>query len=220
MFICCLVSFLVRKTSQIKITMVVSPIFIENRELNVQADSCINIPTNDMNATKLKGILDELLPSYKACYIERSWECWAIVKRKCVFYLFDPHGIEVPNKKKSTHRAVVYRFEFLTKLIEQFFDCVDEIFKDSREGDYCVGGIMAAFKDEPKIEVKDSKIKKKSTESVQKCPSVPETKSRQKLVINFPDISVIKTTKMEVPEEDEVLNYCNKITKEIFQKIQ
>jgi hypothetical protein len=75
-------------------------------------------------------------------YLCRSRECWALFKRGKAFYLFDPLGVEVKEKKIARRRAVLYKFESIELMAEQIMNIAEEIFEEKCEDNFEVGAIF------------------------------------------------------------------------------
>jgi hypothetical protein len=70
-------------------------------------------PFREITRGKLKhelllSTLCELFSCFANGYLCRGLECWALFKRGKAFYVFDPVGIEVKEKKMLKRRAVLF----------------------------------------------------------------------------------------------------------------
>lgn len=123
----------------------------------IKAETCMEFAQKAMKAEHFVSIFEALFGCRKACYVMRKYDCWLLMKRGNLIFLFDPEGIEVPGKKKSYHRAVLYRFDSLRKAVTQLIECIKET---SNNDDLSLDiGCIAASITERKSE-KTKKIKK------------------------------------------------------------
>lgn len=70
-------------------------------------------------------------------------------KRGKAFYLFDPLGIEVKEKKIAHRRAVLYKFETVEFMVEQLMNIVNEIFDEKCEEAFEVGAVFICPSETP-----------------------------------------------------------------------
>lgn len=92
----------------------------------------------------------ELFSCYTNGYLCRDRECWALFKRGKAFYLFDPLGIEVKEKKIAQRRAVLYKFDSIESMVEQLMAIVDETFGKENENAFEIGAILSCSSCPPK----------------------------------------------------------------------
>lgn len=149
-----------------------TPLFIDNREVEAKVESCFEIAHEDLKVEQLMAIFNELLSCYHACYITKMLECWTIIKSDDFYFLFDPSGIEVPGKKNSQARATLYRFDCLEKLLQQLLEC---ICSEKSNDKYQVGGILTNMKEnEVKPQLKPKTLNK--NKAIKKFKAFSESK--------------------------------------------
>jgi hypothetical protein len=94
-----------------------------------------------------REFLISTLSDFFACYIDgyvcRGLECWSMFKRGKAFYIFDPLGIQVKEKKAIQRRAVLYRFESVEAMIDQVLMSMDDIFGVDSEEICQIGAILS-----------------------------------------------------------------------------
>ena len=182
--------FIVCGTSEVDITSIVSPILISNHELSAKAESCLDFAHEDLKFEHLKPILCELMSCYNACYLSKERNFWTIVKSDKFYFLFDPLGIEIPGKKMSRHRAVLYRFNTLDQLLEQLLELIECLSEEKLTDDvYTLGGILITItkKLTKKVVQKPRIIKKK----IVKCPVFKVSRTNHNMLLR------------ELPEKDQ-----------------
>lgn len=78
----------------------------------------------DVKVEQLNAILEAIFGCRKVFYVTRKDDCWLLLKKGNLFFIFDPQGIEYPGKKKSYNRAVLYRIKSLHDAIIQLMECI------------------------------------------------------------------------------------------------
>lgn len=80
----------------------------------------------------LIAILEPLFKCRKACYVLKNFDCWLLMKFGNLIFLFDPLGLNFPAKKKSRHRATLYRHDSYEKAVSQLIECIIESWGDEK----------------------------------------------------------------------------------------
>lgn len=156
----------VSRKTEVPITNVVPTLCISDCKVLIKVDACMEFAQKAMRAEHFVSIFESLFGCRKACYVMRKWDCWLLLKRGNLIFLFDPKGIEMPGKKKPYHRAVLYRLDNIPKAVTQLIECIQE---NSPNNDLSLEiGCVAASIIERKSE-KSKKIKKPIHKK--KCPN-------------------------------------------------
>lgn len=135
-------------------------------EINMKIES---LNTIECEKEKLHSALCELFVSYSKGYVHRRSECWALIKSGKAFYIFDPLGIEIREKKMLQKRAVLYKFDTFDAMVDQLMICVESLCEFEDEEMLCVGAISACAGDPcPPVEAPATNPKKKC-EKKPKC---------------------------------------------------
>lgn len=135
-------------------------------EINLKIERFREIPQENFELKFLITTMCELFSCFVNGYVCRGRECWALFKRGKAFYLFDPLGIEVKEKKISQRRAVLYKFESIDFMAEQLMEIVGEI---SGEDVFEVGVILSCCSSNSPAKEKEKKRK----------PKLPKKKARK-----------------------------------------
>lgn len=146
------------------------------------------VSREDFEHELLTVTLCELFSCYQNGYLCRGRECWALFKRGKAFYLFNPLGILVEEKKIIQRRAVLYRFTSLSLMAEQLLEINDEIEVCDCDEIYEFGAIQTCPSSFPcKQNKPKSKLCKKKPK---KCPPVVCDISSEDETSSFEDCCV------------------------------
>ncbi|CRK90234.1 CLUMA_CG003947, isoform A [Clunio marinus] len=156
-------------TKDVTMSMLITSFNFCELEVFAKIESFKNIPVDNLERDFLTSTLTEFFSCYENGYLCRGLECWAVFKRCKSFYIFDPQGIEINDRKRY---SVLYKFDSVDLLVEQILKYLE----DSEE--LCtLGAILCCAnlpKDEGDKEEKVVKPKKKSKfckKTVLKVPS-------------------------------------------------
>lgn len=121
--------FAVHRKKEVEITNIVSSLCIGDNKLTVKVEPYMDIQGKD----HLAALLLPLFKCRKTCYITKnSFDCWLLMKFGNFIFLFDPLGFTYPGKKKSYHRATLYRFDSIEKAVPQIIECMYETWEDEK----------------------------------------------------------------------------------------
>lgn len=133
------------------------------------------IPSDNLDHETLKCFLCNLFFCYPNGYFGRERECWALFKREKAFYIFDPLGIEVKEKKMARRRATLYKFESIDAMAEQLLASLNEVF-GVECGKVCKLGAILICSSKP-ASPKEKSIFKEPAKKLKKSARVPPSKS-------------------------------------------
>jgi hypothetical protein len=133
----------------------------------------------------LMALLGPLFKCRRACYVLKNFDCWLLMKFGNLIFLFDPLGLNFPGKKKSHHRAALYRHDSCEKAVSQLIECIIESWGDEKgnlnqesvldeTSTFEIGGIdvqVISRAERPKSKKETKKVEKKK-----KCPAFEEEK--------------------------------------------
>lgn len=179
--------------------MLITSLNLFGCEIKMKVEPFRKFPTKDLQHKNLLISLCELLSSNLNGYLCRGLDYWAIFKRESAFFVFDPLGIKVYEKKCIRRRAALYKFKSIERMAEQLMKSMDDI---GEEVDECeIGGVLCCprniFKEIAKCGVKKTPKNKayKNKKSI---------KRKQFFNDNDPnDFSEIHRAKIEAVYEEE-----------------
>lgn len=148
-------------------SMLITSLNFGGVEINIKVETFKEILSDNLELTLLSSTLCELFSCYTNGYFCRGLECWALLKRGDAFFVFDPLGIEVKEKKCVEQRAVLYKFETIELMAEQLMTSLENIFGSECDEKCEVGAIiicspMSCVEEMQKPVEKKCKSKKKT----------------------------------------------------------
>jgi hypothetical protein len=112
----CLISPLTaRNTKELTMSMLSTSLNFCGRQVNLKIEPFREISEHDL----LLSTLRELFSCFANGYLCRGLECRAFFQRGKAFFVFDPVGIEVKEKKMLRRRAALWRFEEIQELTDE-----------------------------------------------------------------------------------------------------
>jgi hypothetical protein len=79
---------------------------------------------DDLTIKNLSLRLDELLNCFSEGFVRRDRHYWTVFRRDSFFFLFNPQGIEVKEKKTARHRAALFKFLSVERLAKQMIQII------------------------------------------------------------------------------------------------
>lgn len=127
---------------EVSMSMLMTSLNFSGSEVSAKAELFKAIESDNVEREFLRSSLCELFSCYPNGYLQLGAECWAVFKRDQKFYIFDPLGIELREKKILQRRAALYKFKSVDAMIEQLVRCL----KETGSTEACViGGIIACI---------------------------------------------------------------------------
>lgn len=115
----------VRDQKDITIDEVIKSITFENFEFNFKVKSILKMSNDELTAENLSSRLGELLSCFSEGFVRRDRHYWTVFRRDSCFFLFDPQGIEVKKKRKTTrHRAALFKFSSVERMAKQMIQII------------------------------------------------------------------------------------------------
>lgn len=111
--------------------MLITSLNFGGSEVFLKIETFTTIESVNVKREFLLSSLCEFFSCFLNGYLRRGLECWSLFKCDKAFFLFDPLGIEVREKKMLRHRAVLYQFETIGAVVDQLMKCFHE--EDSEE---------------------------------------------------------------------------------------
>ena len=157
----------VSRKTEVSITNVVPSLCIGDCKVSIKVETCMEFVQPVVKAESFISIFEALLGCRKACYVMRKYDCWVLMKSGNLYFLFDPEGIEMPGKKKSHHRAILYRFDTILNAAKQLVECIKET-SPNEDLSFQIGCVQTSITER---KGEKSKKVKKPTKSKPKCPT-------------------------------------------------
>lgn len=161
-------------------SMLITSLFILGTEVKMKTELFRTISSKKLLREDLICTVCEFFSCYTNGYLCRGLECLALFKRGKAFYIFDPLGIEVKEKKTALRRAVLYKFDSVDAMIDQLMTSLEDVFgvegccKEFFElGAFLccpTAPIQKAIPEKPKTKVKKCKKVKRVAAIVSKTP--------------------------------------------------
>lgn len=160
---------------------------IGDNRLSVKVEPCMEIECKE----HLLALLESIFKCRKICYVLKNFDCWLLMKFGNLIFLFDPLGLNFPGKKKSHHRATLYRHDSYEKAVSQLIECIIESWGDEKgnlkqesvldeTSTFEIGGIdvkLISRAEKPK-----SRKEVKKVESKKRCPTYDEETAPQLVI--------------------------------------
>ena len=196
---------------ELDMSMLITSLNIGGSEITMKIVPLTQIPVELLEFKLLSVTLCEMFSNHRNCYLCRGLECWAIFKRGKEFYVFDPLGIQVKEKKCVQRHAVLYKFESLFFMAEHLMKTMTGIFPDECVATCKIGAIFCCptkvcGKKIDKPVIKITPKKKKINKYRKMIPSI------SKLSMRLKDIKPICKEENEDKFED-----CNDYTASLVQ---
>lgn len=135
------------------------------------------IPASELERTFLTRTVCEVLACFQSGYLRRCQECWSLFKLDDEFFVFDPRGIEVAEKKLTRRRATLFKFESLKLLIDQLMESFADCYEMESDESCEVGAIIKLSSQPSDTNEELTNIEKPKTLKKKKCPRVTQSKS-------------------------------------------
>lgn len=146
----------VSRKTEVDITNIVQALCIGDSKVSIKVEPCMEMEQKNMKLEHLISIFESLFKCRNACFILRKLQCWLLLTNGNDVFLFDPIGLEYPGKKKSYHRATLYRFESIRNAMIQLTECINETLNEEEASSLIVIGCI----DVKMMEKKNAKIRK------------------------------------------------------------
>lgn len=159
----------VSRKTEVSITNVVPSLCIGDCKVLIKVETCMEFAQPAaVKEEPFISIFEALFGCRKACYVMRKYDCWLLMKSGNLYFLFDPEGIEMPGKKKSHHRAILYRFDNILNAATQLIECIKETSPVDENLSFEIGCVQASITER---KGEKSKKVKKPTKPKPKCPT-------------------------------------------------
>lgn len=175
--------------------MLMTSLNFSGSEISAKAEPFGTIESENVGREFLQSSLCELFSCYRNGYLQLGAECWAVFKRGQAFFIFDPLGIELREKKTLRRRAALYRFQSIEAMIEQLVRCLKE---NGGTEDCIIGGVIACVPKEQPQQVKEVQIRK-SRLTCCRCDPMPSPNQ---------NVFMLKEIEPKCKEKDETLTEC------------
>lgn len=183
--------------NEVPMTMLMTSLNFSGSEVSAKAEPFQTIASENVEREFLRPLLCELFSCYPNGYLQLGAECWAVFKRDQKFYLFDPLGIELWEKKMLQRRAALYRFKSIDAMIEQLVRSL----KETGSTEACViGGIVACI---PTVQSRQYEEVKTEQPTTMCCECEPMPIRDQKVMI-LKEIEPICQENEETPAECKI----------------
>lgn len=127
---------------EVPMSMLMTSLNFSGSEVSAKAEPFKTIESDNVEREFLRSSLCELFSCYPNGYLQLGAECWAVFKRDQKFFIFDPLGIELREKKMFQRRAALYKFKSIDAMIEQLVRCL----KETGSTEPCIiGGIIVCI---------------------------------------------------------------------------
>lgn len=140
--------------------MLITSLNLSGSEIKMKVEPFKEILAEDLAHKSLSVTLCEMFSHHTNGYLCRGLECWAMMKRGKAFYVFDPLGIQVREKKCVRRRAVLYKFDCVGLMAKQLMNSLDDIFGDGCEEVCKLGTVLCCPTFVCMTDITDAVVKK------------------------------------------------------------
>lgn len=170
-----IIAFPAHDTIDVSMAKLITSFNLCGSEVQMKIEPFCEIPSDNLDHETVKCILCNLFFCNPNGYFRRDRECWALFKRGKAFYILDPLGIEVKEKKMTRRRATLYKFNSIDLLVTQLMTSLVEIFGVECQ-EVCKLGAFNICSSKP-ASPKEKKIFEKPVKKIKKSARVPPSKS-------------------------------------------
>lgn len=182
-------------TKEVSMSMLMTSLNFSGSEVSAKAEAFKTIESDNVERDFLRSSLCELFSCYPNGYLQLGAECWAVFKRDQKFFIFDPLGIELREKKMLQRRAALYKFKSIDAMIEQLVRCL----KETGSTEACIiGGIIVCIPSVQSRQYEEVEIKKPS-EVCCECDPLPIRDQR---------VMILKDIEPACRENNDTLTEC------------
>lgn len=136
-------------------------------QVNMKIKPLKEIAREFLSHELLNTALCELFSCFANGYLCRGLECWALFKCGEAFYVFDPLGIEVKEKKMVQRRAVLYKFDAIELMVEHLMNEFENVLDEKCEVGAVLSCLTSPERAMEKPQTRLKKPKKKTYENLE-----------------------------------------------------